>query len=1029
MHYFHLLQKINVKPLTFIFLTGVLLLLVSCSPNIERTEIEQLTDPKSTPQMGALIPDQETPAPVNTPLISPLDTIWEEIPIPPTPVPLATRVAPPADPDVSTRYFPTVMQSPISNAIWQAGLLNGLPTDVDAPYPETEYVSERNFATSAHIHDPNQLPAFLEIGQTLVIHLPPLPPDLYVLFVASTGGSKEEEEDPGFFSHESYRRRFLRLRFNDRIIWQRTVPPFHAITKAVLDPSQFHQEGNTVVLENLGTHPIPLDAVWIAPHRPSDTPMFIALDQGEWMNREDAIWVRTVVVHVEGSLSPANKTAPEIVVHPTSHIPSENMQPVQLVEHLRTAWRRVGIRFRILEELGHPGLYTLRAWGTPVREAVMRGMFPVLQINSSPSPDTLEAAAFVFGEVVQVWILPGDNRFEANSKILREQISTARILSTTQPSPELETRGLEQRQFWQAFVLSILDGRNRMQVFARSNHKPQLPPTRNVTLSAQFSWLEAFKPIWMGSRAGWATNSVAEWIMRRETPVILRGGYPGGPFFPDGSDQASDLWWWMKPLIRFGSPTHHPGVANIVASGPDTNPVFLHWAVADNRNDSVQVLVHTPAAAAFVKGTMELPVPWSGPTRMIHHATTLDWSSQPKKERNTEELVLDTKEITAPGESGIKGWLHHDFEMRGMHLFELYPTERKSLREVHAPEEIGFNHIKETRSLFHPSLEPPPAWWSRKEMGEKFSHLWRATGPVNLQVKVDATRDGAPGWDALTGDHTLIPKNYSGVSPLSDTSTRFQFSESPANEPQAMRMFFKDKIAPKADAVGLWIRAHRSAGFEREVDPFHAKPIARFYLGKLPQRQLIEIEYDRWYFISSPARYWSESSTNFPQALMFWPAEKERFQPILEVNSFAAYRLSLEDGIDTPGKTLGFVREREDGSQALLMIGLPDRPAFWSQRLDNIIDPAMFQHVEDAPRVVSAESPDDPPPEEVRHDLEWIEESRLLEVHIPRMPPPPTHWYKQRILDDFPLIGWMMQNSKLSAVLFNEDREPVRTSP
>lgn len=244
-----------------------------------------------------------------------------------------------------------------------------------------------------------------------------------------------------------------------------------------------------------------------------------------------------------------------------------------------------------------------------------------------------------------------------------------------------------------------------------------------------------------------------------------------------------------------------------------------------------------------------------------------------------------------------------------------------------------------------------------------------------------------------------------------------------------MRMFFKERIAPKADAVGLWIRAHRPSGFEREFDAFHANPIARFYLGKLPQRQLIEIEYDRWHFISSPARFWAESSTDFPPAMLFWPAEDEAFQPVLEVNSFAAYRLSLEEGVDTPEKALGFVREREDGSVALLLVGLPDQPAFWSQRLENFIDPASIRHVEDAPRVVSAESPDDPPPEEVRHDLEWIEESRLLEVHIPRMPPPPTNWYRQRILEDFPLIGWVLKNADLSAVLFNEVRESGKGTP
>jgi hypothetical protein len=364
-----------------------------------------------------------------------------------------------------------------------------------------------------------------------------------------------------------------------------------------------------------------------------------------------------------------------------------------------------------------------------------------------------------------------------------------------------------------------------------------------------------------------------------------------------------------------------------------------------------------------------------------------------------------------------------------MHVFELYPAELADRRRIQAPEAVGFARLMDTRNLFNPGKEPPPSWWSRKEMGEKFSYNWRPSGSVNLQVEVAATLDGAPGWEALKGFHALQPKTFSGVAPLSDTSTRFQFREARPGEPQVMRMFFKQQIAPKADAVGLWIRAHRPPGFVREFDAFNANPIARFYLGKLPYRQLIEIEYDRWHFISSPARLWTESSTDYPPALLFWPSEKEAFQPILEVNSFAAYRLSLEDGIDTPEKTLGFVRERKDGTLALLVVGLPDKSAFWSQRLDRYIDSGRMRHVEDAPRIVSAESPDDPPPEEVRHKLTWQEDARILETHIPRMPPPPTEWYRKRILEDFPLIGYRLDTKNLSAVLFNEVREKDGDKP
>jgi hypothetical protein len=586
-----------------------------------------------------------------------------------------------------------------------------------------------------------------------------------------------------------------------------------------------------------------------------------------------------------------------------------------------------------------------------------------------------------------------------------------------------EVLGIENRTFWQGFDLSIRDGRRRARYFDGSTSSNVLPSERNTALSVSFMRHEGFRQDWSGSAADWAFNSVAEWLMRRETSVILMGGYPGGPYFPDGSDRPGDLWHFLKPLLRFGGPDHRVGTANIVPTGPAANPVFLHWAVADNGRDSVQVVAHTDIGKQAGEAVLELPVPWSGLTRLVHHATVTNWNRNATLDQETFMVELDAIEVANPGDSHAQGWIRTPFQMNGMHVFEFYPAHRTDTRIIQVPDELGFAQLSGTRQLFSASTEPPPSWWSRKEMGRHFSSSWRATGPVSLQVDVPATLDAAPGWQPLVGFHRLYPTTFSGVAPLSDTGTRFRFLEAKPGEPQVLRMFFKDRIAPKADAVGLWIRAHRPPGFVREFDAFNANPIARFYMGKLPQRQLIEIEYDRWHFISSPARLWADSSTDYPPALLFWSAREEAFQPVLEVNSFAAYQLSLEEGIDTPEKTLGFVRERADGTLALLVVGLPGKSAFWSQRLDRYIDGESMRHVEDEPRIVSAESPDDPPPEEVRHQIEWQADARLLETHIPRMPPPPTEAYRKRILEDFPLIGYRLNSEDLSAVLFVETRE------
>lgn len=61
--------------------------------------------------------------------------------------------------------------------------------------------------------------------------------------------------------------------------------------------------------------------------------------------------------------------------------------------------------------------------------------------------------------------------------------------------------------------------------------------------------------------------------------------------------------------------------------------------------------------------------------------------------------------------------------------------------------------------------------------------------------------------------------------------------------------------------------------------------------------------------------------------------------------------------------------------------------------------------------------------------IEGEPNAKLLEIHIPRMPPPPTDWYRNRIREDFPLIGYRLYNEALSAVLFSEVRETDGEKP
>lgn len=259
------------------------------------------------------------------------------------------------------------------------------------------------------------------------------------------------------------------------------------------------------------------------------------------------------------------------------------------------------------------------------------------------------------------------------------------------------------------------------------------------------------------------------------------------------------------------------------------------------------------------------------------------------------------------------------------------------------------------------------------------------------------------------------------MSPLRETSTRFRFGPKDPDFAQVLRVNYRRGVTRDSDRMGLWIRAEPPPGFQAPFDWYRTMPTTSIYMGKLPVRQRIELEYGRWTFISSPVEHWRDSTSRHPPFLMFWPAHPEGGNPVIEVNSFEAYGQKLEEGEVSPERCLGFIQERVPGKFQLLIIGVPGKPAFWRQRVSHLIDPERLEHVIDRELLTTADNPEDDPPEQVRHEVSFIAESKVLEVQVDTMPGSPSPSHLRRIREGFPLVIDKIQSQKLSAILFEFD--------
>ena len=638
-----------------------------------------------------------------------------------------------------------------------------------------------------------------------------------------------------------------------------------------------------------------------------------------------------------------------------------------------------------------------------------------IENRNSANPETFKCALYLLGDLIHTWYIPRALSASENIENFRKFAPNALFISSSGSAPGFDGNTITR------YPLSF----NGLLTEHASKYRRYFDGERDLnTLTSELAEILQLKALFRGYtwhkqafHSDEFFSGAADYLMVHNQPLIIHGGFPGSPFFPAGDDTPGLMWHYLKLLFRFGGPDHFKGIANLTPDSQGSGIGRSSWAVASNGRDSVQVLVRNHIGLNDRNVHLALPLPWTGPTQVLYHSVRSAWSTTKKP-----ETVSVRKTIEARGED-MEGWINIPFNLQGIQLFELSPRNHRSQRIVQAPEDVGFSQLQEVDNLFTVSPYAPPPWWSRMAMGAHFFAYWRYSGNVTLNVNVDATRDSAPGWAPFKELHHPIWEEVVAVSPLRDSSTTFQFDDPIPDVAQVRRVGYNRSNTYKGEIMGMWIRANIPPGFKPKFDAFNAVPRTKFYMGKLPYRQLIELEVGKWYFITSKAELWRQSISKYSPYLVFWPAESDEVSPIIEVNSFEMYQVKLSAGDITPEKCMGFIQEDTNGHLQILVLGVPGKPAFWRQRLPHLIDVTQLTHTVDKELLTTADTPEEDPPEQVRHRVELMEDSKILEIEIEKMPEPPSASHLKKIEYAYPLLRNIVSERGLSVFLM-EVKEP-----
>ncbi len=904
------------------------------------------------------------------------------------------------------------VEIPLPHAVWRLGRFNGLPRDRMSTVSGPEYgLISANGATH-HVRSPDEFPQFVMPGQTLLLHVPPLPNDTYLLCMAVTG-EKSKDLEFGHMLGEDLAASRARIRWNDAEVWHGWYAPLSHVIRAVIPSDALAAGDDILAIENMGEAAIPLDAVWIEPYRLGN-PIHVSLEEGHWLGRDEAQWVRVVCLELP---VPTWSESPAV-------LPVSRHEPPTRSADYAARWSGVSERLRRVVAMEGMAKAPLQEWWEKIREAALRDQLVEVRVSAGrEGRPALDAAAYVFGDVVHLWQLPFHQQSGEDLAVqVRAQVPQARIVGggrgrsgATEPFPAAPL-GVRERLNWfgprwvieQASARrSFLDGETEAERWRRERHS---------ILRIHPSPIAA-KPR-HGFEADLLTMSMAEYLMHSDWPLRLNSARPGSPLFPAGDGSPAPLWNAVKPMLAFGGAGHRKGWANVYPVVGDRALLNVQWALADNGEDSVHLLIRNPIFANDWRVRVQAPVSWEGPTRVREWRQQMAWAdSIPEPEVAEEERYLARP--LAGGEGSARGIVAFDLALGGLHVFELFPERQPPpRRNQRAPARVGFHEMTETRELFVQAREPLPIWVERHPAYNGHWTSWRAFGSTTAKADGESSRDGVTDWKPRQGLGRPELAVFSDVPPVRGQSARVRFNADASGAAQVARASLNAMALSRGDTLALWVRAHPIEGLPRDPRDFHGPPRARFAMGSGAYRQVMELEYGKWHLFFSPLSMWRSAPGRVGQELFLWPGTAGAASPEIEINAVEVF-----DSKAVAGETGSacFLTETTGGKGYLLLVGEAGKRGYVRQRLHRVINPQKLARVSDPALLVSADDPAARPPEQVECAVNYYSESRMLEMRIPQMPVPPSPEFSAIIDRHFPRVAAHLRGKAMAAVLFELD--------
>lgn len=899
-----------------------------------------------------------------------------------------------------------------TNAVWQIGRFNGRPEGRNDWDVSDEFGMRSAPGSVHHVYRVDECPAFVEPGQTLVLHLPPLPSGLFELNVATTG----EMTPPTVFREFAYAdflSNRMRIRWNDRLVSQRWYPPLSYITEVLIFPDWLARSGeNLVALENPGDKSIPLDAVWIAPHRQGLHPFYCELEEGHWLNRKESSWVRNVSVSV-----PLPPDRPEIrapVLSPA------DLRPPASRRDLLANWPIAMRRLQALADRNVAELGSLRVWHNKLQKAARREMMISVELPTRiTNPPALETAAYAFGDLIHTWYIPAQNPPDAVTEAILRHVPDARIVppsSSGMPPRHISRLSWQRGSVSPSWLIPIME---QGQVF-RAFFSPPFtsnPPPPPWTVRRLRPPSTAYRQEKHGVDSDDLLGAAAEFLMASDAALRVSAAHPGSPFFPAADGRPSLLWNAIKPLFRFAGPDHRKTLINLVPGNPNVFLRDTYWAAAGNGTDSVHVLIRNRISYNGQDVRIDVPVPWTGATLAVEHALPSSWDQAPGANRPTGTRLAATPLSTGIG-SPKRGRVTLPLTLAGFQVIELYPgDENPPHRTIRAPQRIGFAHVRDQDGLFQVVETPLPVWWARKKACAAVRSLWAGSGKTEISVPVRATRGNITDWAPRRHSTLKRKAEFIDLVPLYEESVHLRFDEEEGGIAQVGRASYYASSIQDAELLGLWIRLNCPEAVAAPTPGVRQPTSARFFMGNSRIRQQMDLKLNTWLLAVSDIQYWKEGRSEQRPGICFWPDPTESTAFELEVNAIEAFRRKTPDGTPLNPADL-FTAENESGNVSLLIIGRSGKPARVSQRFSRAIDAAKLNRIVDRALLVSADSPEDRPPELVPCAIKYFSAAQLLSVFVPEMPPPPSISFRSEIAETFPVVANRLDSPETGAVLF-----------